>query len=46
MTQREVLCPRRCSDRIRLNEAEPVDGVLEREWAEKAARDREFPESV
>ena len=46
LVQGEVLCPGRRLNRIGLDEAERVDGVLERDGRKKASRDGKFAEIV
>jgi hypothetical protein len=46
MTQREILGPRRCPDRVGLHEPKGVEGALERGRREKAAGNRYAPQIV
>src|SRR4029078_2636966 len=44
--QREVLCPRRRADRVRLDEPEPIERALQRRGREQTAGDGEAAQSV
>jgi hypothetical protein len=46
MAEDEVLCPRRCANRIGLDETEALDRVSQGRWREERVSDGEAPKLV